>query len=327
MKNYSLVLLFAALAVITYSACDILDPHEPGQLVPRTVDEDPSLPSISVNGTQLHAETFGNPADPMIVVVHGGPGGDYRGLLNFSRFSADGYFVVFYDQRGSGLSKRYGKEAYTIQLVIDDLEAVIKHYRQSPEQKVILMGHSWGAMLATAYINQHPGEISGAILVEPGGFTWSVAKAYIERCRALSVFDETSNDYVYLDQLITGGDHIMLDYKAGLQTAAEYSNGNKIGNPGPVPFWRRGAVFSVAAFDYAEAHPFDFTTDLRAYTTKVLFMYSELNEAYGDAHAAAVSSAYPNVQLVKVAGTGHEIPYFAWDKYYAVAKTYLDAIR
>ncbi len=327
MKNLFLVLLAAAMAAVTYSACDILDPHEPGLLVPKTVDEDPSLPSISVNGTQLHAETFGNPTDPMILVVHGGPGGDYRGLLNFSRFSADGYFVVFYDQRGSGLSKRYDKQIYTIQLVIDDLDAVIRHYRQTPDQKVLLMGFSWGAMLATAYINEHPGEIAGAVLIEPGGFTWDDAKAYTDRTRTLSVFDETSNDYVYVDQIITGSDHIMLDYKAALQAAAEFSPGNKIGNPGPVPFWRRGAVFSIAAFEYAKEHPFDFTTNLRAYATKVLFMYSELNEAYGYAHAAKVSSAYPNVELVEVTGTGHEIPYFAWDKFYPVAKTYLDAIR
>ncbi len=327
MKNFLLVLLAAAMAAVTYSACDILDPREPGQLVPKTVDEDPSLPSISVNGTQLHAETFGNPADPMIVVVHGGPGGDYRGLLNFSRFSADGYFVVFYDQRGSGLSKRYGKEIYTIPLIIEDLDAVIKHYRQNVGQKVFLMGHSWGAMLATAYINEHPGEISGAVLIEPGGLTWDDAKAYTERYRELNVFDETSNDYVYVDQIITGNDHIMLDYKAGLQSAADFAAGNRAGDPGPVPFWRMGAVFSKAAFDYANEHPFDFTTNLRAYTTRVLFVYSELNKVYGDAHAAKVSSAYPNVQLVKINGSGHEIPYFAWDKLHPVATTYLNTIR
>jgi proline iminopeptidase len=55
---------------------------DPGNLVPRTVDQDPSLPSIIVNGTQLHTEAFGNPADPMVVFLHGGPGSDYRNALN-----------------------------------------------------------------------------------------------------------------------------------------------------------------------------------------------------------------------------------------------------
>ena len=220
-------LVAAALVAVTLVACDIVDPNEPGLLVPRTVDEDSSLPSIFVNGTQLHAETFGNPNDPMIVVLHGGPGGDYRSLLNCSKFSEDGFFVVFYDQRGSGLSRRHDKGSYSVQLFIDDLDAVIRHYRQGPNQKVILMGLSWGAMLATAYVNTHPADISGVVLMEPGGFTWHDTEEYIKRVRSMKPFDETSNDYVYLDQILTGDDHNELDYKAGLQSSADFAEGNK----------------------------------------------------------------------------------------------------
>lgn len=327
MKNLFAVLFAAALAAVKFSSCDTIDPNEPGALVPLTVDQDASLPSIFVNGTQLHSETFGNPTDPMIVVLHGGPGGDYRSLLNCSRFSADGYFVVFYDQRGSGLSRRHNKEIYTMQLVIDDLDAVIKYYRRSPDQKVILMGQSWGAMLATAYVNSYPGEVGGVVLVEPGGLTWQDAEEYIKRCRTLELLDETSNDYVYLDQILTGNDYNKLDYKAALQSAADFSKGNKVGNPGPVPFWRKGAMCNSAAFEYARAHPFDFTTNLRQYTTKVLFVYSELNGAYGKAYAQSVSSAYPNVQLAEISGTGHEVPYFGWDRFYPIARAYLNTIQ
>ncbi len=327
MKSIFFVLVAAAVVVITFTSCDILDPNKPGLLVPLTVDEDPSLPSIFVNGTQLHAETFGNPNDPMIVVLHGGPGGDYRALLNCSNLIADGFFLVFYDQRGSGLSKRHNKEVYTsVQLFIDDLDAVIKYYRKSG-QEVILMGHSWGAMLATAYVNQHPDKISGVVLMEPGGFTWSDAKAYMNRFITLSVFNETINDVVYLDQFLTGSDHIKLDYKAALRNALTFAPGNKLGIAGPTPYWRAGAVCNSASARIAEDHPFDFTTNLHQFTTKVLFAYSELNEAYGKAHAEKVSSAYPNVQLVRVNGTGHEIPYFGWDNLYPIAKTYLNSIK
>ena len=76
-------------------------------------------------GCVLSWQSFGDPANPVVIVIHGGPGGDYRSMLNCSRFSADGFFVVFYDQRGSGLSKRHDKEIYTTQLFIDDLDGVI----------------------------------------------------------------------------------------------------------------------------------------------------------------------------------------------------------
>jgi proline iminopeptidase len=113
MKKLFLTFVAVTMVVVTISSCDILKPDDPGLLVSLTVDEDPSLPSIFVNGTQLHSETFGNPNDPMIVMLHGGPGSDYRSLLNCSTFSADGFFVVFYDQRGSGLSRRHNKDVYT----------------------------------------------------------------------------------------------------------------------------------------------------------------------------------------------------------------------
>ena len=327
MKNLFLQLGTLAIAVATFSACEILDPVAPGQLVPRTVDEDPTLPSIAVNGTQLHSETFGDPNNPMIVVLHGGPGGDYRSLLNLSRFSADSFFVVFYDQRGSGLSRRHNKDVYSDRFYVDDLEAVINHYRQKTDQKIILIGQSWGAMLATAYVNIHPSAISGVVLSEPGGFTWSDAKGYINRWRTLSLFDETSNDFVYLDQILTGNDHITLDYRAALQSAAGFAPGNKLGIAGPMPFWRIGAVCNSAMSAYAEANSFDFTQNLKQYTTKILFVYSELNEAYGKSYAEQVSSAYPNVQLVEITGSGHEIPYEGWDKFYPVVKTYLNTIK
>lgn len=327
MKNLFFLLVTVAAAAIL-SSCEILDPNDPGLLVPRTVDEDRSLPSISVNGTQLHSETFGDPNNPMLVVLHGGPGGDYRALLKCSTFSDDGYFVVFYDQRGSGLSKRHDRAAFTsVQLFIDDLDGVINTYRQREDQKVILLGQSWGAMLATAYINEYPGKISGVILSEPGGFTWNDAKEYIERAQSPKMFAETTSDYLYLDQLINGNDHIKLDYKAALQTAANFAEGNKIGQNEPLPFWRHGAICNFTSREIAEKHPFDFTTNLSRYTTEVLFLYSELNEAYGRAHAEHVSSAYPNVQLVEIKGTGHEIPYFGWEKFYPVVKAYLNTVR
>ena len=319
--------LAATILLAFGTGCNTHQLDEPGLLVPKTVDEDPTLPSIFVNGTQLHAETFGNQNDPMIVVLHGGPGTDYRSILNCSRFAADGFFVVFYDQRGAGLSKRHDAGTYFVQLFIDDLDAVINYYRQSPSQKVILMGHSWGAMLATAYINEYPSRVSGAVLMEPGGFTWNDTKEFVKGERKLDAFSELSNDFVYVDQFLTASDHNTLDYKAGLQAVADYSKGNRVGNPGPYPHWRYGAVLSKAAFDYAEAHSFDFTTNLTSFSTKVLFMYSELNQAYGQAHAEMVSSAYPNVQLVEIGGTGHEIPYFGWEKFYPVAKVYLNSIK
>jgi proline iminopeptidase len=286
------------------------------------------LPAIAVNGTLLHAEIFGNPGDPMVVLLHGGPGADYRSLLNARVLADDGYFVIFYDQRGSGLSQRQDKSSYSIQLMMDDLTSVINHYRSSPGQKIFLLGHSWGAMLATAYINSYPTAINGVVLAEPGGFTWDETSDYLSRIKSLSVFNEDSNDALYPDQLLTGKqtEQEVLDYKMAITSAYDSREGNAMGNPGPYPYWRFGSVVQTALFEIASKDGFDWTTNLGQYTTKVLFCYSELNKAYGIEHAQLLSSAYPQVQLEMIHGTGHEILYFGWNNFYPIVKNYLNSL-
>src|SRR5688572_29141984 len=101
----------ALLLSLAVSGCVCAD--DPGNLVPKTVVDDPTLPAIAINGTRLHSEAFGEPTDPIIVVLHGGPGSDYRGLLPLRALAEDGYRVVFWDQRGAGLSQRHAPETIT----------------------------------------------------------------------------------------------------------------------------------------------------------------------------------------------------------------------
>ncbi|TDO98397.1 alpha/beta fold hydrolase [Flavobacterium sp. 245] len=300
-----------------------------GNLVPKTVDQDSSLPSISVNGTQLHAEAFGNPNNPMLIFLHGGPGSDYRNGLNVQQLATDGYYVIFYDQRGSGLSKRHDKKSYSIQLVLDDLTEVIKHYRTSPEQKVFLFGHSWGAMLGTAYVNSYPDKINGLILAEPGGLNKKLLDEYGEMSRKIEIFSEVTSNLLYVDQFLTGKEnqHEILDYKFGIATSFSYAKGNKEGIPGPSPFWRIGTTVLESFTDIAENDGFDFTTNLNQYTTKVLFLYGELNQSYGLNFAQKEAAYFPNAAIEEVKGTGHEMIYFKWENVHPIVMNYLNNLK
>jgi proline iminopeptidase len=325
------IIQFIVLSILFLSSCTkgrLIS--EEGNLVPLTVEKDASLPSININGSKFHAETFGNPANKMLLILHGGPGSDYRYLLNCREFANNGYYVVFYDQRGSGLSKRHNKNEYSIQLMIDDLKAVIAYYKTSSSQKVFLLGHSWGAILATAYINQNSAAITGVVLGEPGGFKWNDIKDYVTRARDFRFTSEALNDASYADQFITGSEnaHAVLDYKLGILGATDAANDNPTGNEAVLPFWRAGAVVNKALFDLGEKEKPDWTTNLNSYTTKVLFAYSERNRAYGLAHAQKVSSAFSNVQLVKINGAGHDFISFptGWANFYPVALNYLNSL-
>lgn len=326
-KMKVLVLLFMLAGL---GSCDKeLVPNEPGNLVPKTVDLDPALPSISVNGTRLHSEAFGNPADPMVVFLHGGPGADYRNGLPVKDLVSHRYYVVFYDQRGSGLSQRHPKDSYSIQVMLDDLTAVITHYRTSPTQKVFLFGHSWGAMLATAYINKYPAAINGVVLAEPGGFDFDQLEEYSKNSRRLNLMDEVTNDVLYPDQFLTGKDneHAILDYKIALSSSFTYAKNNREGIEGPSPFWRNGAAVVKKLFEIAEEEGFDFKNNLGSFSKKVLFLYSENNRAYPLSFAQKLSAAFVNVQLSEVKGTGHEMIWFRWDNVKALTLPYLESLR
>ncbi len=327
--KHSFLMAVAICTIGIFGGCqEELDINEAGNLVPKTVDQDSSLPFISVNNALLHAEAYGPATGPMVVALHGGPGSDYRYLLNCKAFADQGYRVVFYDQRGAGLSQRFPKEYSTMQVAYDDLSAVISHYRNSPTQKVFLLGHSWGAMLASAYINKYPTVIDGAILGEPGGLIWKDVEGYIERSRKFKYFGETLNDAVYADQFLTGkaDQHAILDYKLMMLTSQESS---EIGNEGSLPEWRDGAVTFDAYLKMGDKEKPDWTQNLNSYDKKVLFIYSANNKAYGLSHAQRVSSVFPNVQLFKTENAGHDMLSFptGWNNTYPVMLDYLNTIK
>jgi len=134
--------------------------------VASLVTEDDSLPSVIVDGIELHMRQVDGPADaPTIIVLHGGPGGDFRSLLALNALS-ETHNVVFYDQRGAGLSQRVPAE----QLMLDDYMTELDDVKQlvSPNAPITLVGHSWGAMLATAYLGARADHVQAAVLIEPG---------------------------------------------------------------------------------------------------------------------------------------------------------------
>ena len=319
-------IIYCLVTLIIVTGCQ-KDYNEPGNLVPKTVDEDPALSSINVNGTLLHAETFGNNDSAMVVFLHGGPGADYRNGLNAKGLADEGYFVVFYDQRGTGLSQRHNKDNYTIQTYLDDLSEVIEHYRTSPSQKIFLFGHSWGAMLTAAYINKYPERIAGAIFAEPGGLNKTLLDEYGETSRKLELFSEATNDVLYAEQFLSSKEQAVLDYKLGLQSPFSYVNGNNEGIEGPSPFWRNGAVSLKAMIDISENEGFDFTTNLNAYATKVLFIYGENNKSYGESFALKEASFFPHYEIAKISDTGHEMIYFKWNNVLPVVLPYLNSLK
>jgi proline iminopeptidase len=156
--------------------------------VPRTVRFDASLPYTEINGYKFHTEIFGNPEATPVIVVHGGPGIDYGHLKSLVPLSKD-YRVIFYDQRGAGLSPRVDKRELTMESSLDDLHSFVEHF--SNGRKVKLIGHSWGGMLVVGYLSKHPERVSQAVVVEPGPLNPDAAKVWVDqfnKARSISIW-------------------------------------------------------------------------------------------------------------------------------------------
>jgi len=104
---------------------------------------------------------------PILLWLHGGPGGAERPLFRYFNSDLEHHFVVAYwDQRGAGRS--FDSEADPHQLTVSrhlaDLDVVVDHLRQTLGQaKVVIVGHSWGSMLGLLYSQQHPEKVSAYI--------------------------------------------------------------------------------------------------------------------------------------------------------------------
>ena len=308
-----------ALFTLLFSSCEKEKfIEEDGNLVPKTVDQDPSIPAISINGAKLHAQAFGPVDSTLIIVLHGGPGANFKYLLNCKSLADKGYRVVFYDQRGSGLSERFNKEWYLNlgenaieEAFYKDLNGVIDHYKTHTSQKVVFLTQSWGSMFATGFAGKYPNTVQGLILAEPGGFKWDDVMKYVRNSRSFSYWSEALNDATYLDQFITGKEnqHNILDYKMGLISSSNSIIGDFKSNLGANGLYyknvRNGAVIQVAMFEIGKKYNVDFSEGISQFNNKVLFFYSSNNKAYPDSWAEKISSAFINKELVKVNGVGH----------------------
>lgn len=283
--------------------------------VARLVTDDPTLPSETIAGVQLHMRVHGGPADaPVIIVLHGGPGGDFRSLEALANFS-DEFTVVFYDQRGAGLSERVPAESLTLEGHLAELTAIVAAV--SPHAPPILIGHSWGAMLATAYLGQNPDGAQAAVLIEPG---------YLDAA-GFAEWQTESQQYLsgytyWREALLTGfrAQHVegpdeaaqndfLIGHMVGVFTNHP-DNPYHCGDEYTAPSWRYGSL-SSDTWGVAQMADFErFTAGARAFAGPVLLMAGECNSWTGPALQERHQGFFHSADLSVIADAGHDV---IWD--------------
>lgn len=118
---------------------------------------------LSLDDARLFYEIVGN-GDPLIV-VHGGPGLDHAYLQPGLDALGTRHTVIYYDQRGTGRSAaELTPEAINFDAFVDDIDAL----RQAlGYERVSVLGHSFGALIALQYALRYPESLRALILMNP----------------------------------------------------------------------------------------------------------------------------------------------------------------
>jgi proline iminopeptidase len=145
---------------------------------------------IAVNGAELYVREVGQGIP--VIVLHGGPDFDSSYLLPEMDRLGDKFHLIYYDQRGRGRSaERVRPEDVTLESEMADLDAVREHFHL---EKVALLGHSWGTVLALEYALRYPERVSRLVLMDPApASTADVVRFRDERAQKWPVLMELKN--------------------------------------------------------------------------------------------------------------------------------------
>jgi proline iminopeptidase len=99
---------------------------------------------------------------PVAFLVHGGPGADHTGFKPAFSPLSQRMQLVYFDHRGQGRSARGQKETYTLDNNVEDMEALRQYLGL---EKIVVIGASYGGMVALTYASRYPQNVSHLIAI------------------------------------------------------------------------------------------------------------------------------------------------------------------
>ena len=123
--------------------------------------------SLKYDNGFLYYHEYGSKNLPAVIVLTGGPGNTYNQLEEMAIKMSPKFRCILLEQRGTGKSipKPFDSTTVNINLVTKDLKTLIDNLKL---KKSVLLGHSWGGMLAMNFAAEYPKNVKQLILIGPG---------------------------------------------------------------------------------------------------------------------------------------------------------------
>jgi len=263
---------------------------------------------INVNGVELCTESFGDPADPPILLVMGFGGSMLWWQEGFCRLLAGhGRLVIRYDQRDTGKSTTYepGRPGYTGGDLLADAVAVLDGYRLAAAH---LVGVSAGGALVQLLALDFPSRVRSLVLIStspatPGDRSLPPPTATFGQFVRSATVDWSDADSV-IDYLVAYARVL-----AGEERRFEEAEVSDL--------VRRDAE---RARDFAALQNHELLEDddkprrpLSSIQAPTLVIHGTADPMFPLPHGEALASEIPSARLLRLEGAGHGVQRADWD--------------
>ena len=123
--------------------------------------------SLKYDNGFLHYHEYGSKNLPPIIILTGGPGNSYNQLEGLAESLSPKFRSILLEQRGTGKSIPFPIDSTTVNVnaVTKDIKTLMDSLKI---KKSIILGHSWGGMLAMNFASKFPNSVNHLILIAPG---------------------------------------------------------------------------------------------------------------------------------------------------------------
>ncbi|WP_019867770.1 alpha/beta fold hydrolase [Methylovulum miyakonense] len=136
-----------------------------GRMIPGSIA---TMETLAIGGVPQSVWFRGvSQANPILILLHGGPGISESALFrHFNPALEQHFLVVYWEQRGAGRSYHADipPESMTISRFVSDLDELVAQVtHRFGQDKVVLLGHSWGSALGVIYTARHPQKVAAYV--------------------------------------------------------------------------------------------------------------------------------------------------------------------
>ena len=165
-----------------------------------TQENEPGDHNVPANGMNFHYLEWGQPGNPLIVMLHGGS--QQAHSWDFVSLPlSEHYHIIALDQRGHGDSDWASDGDYTVEAHQRDIDGFVAALGLSDFH---LIGHSMGGRNSYVWASRHPGVLKSLVIVDTGPVAQSRGRNRIQNFRELPDELDTFEEFADRVQEYTG---------------------------------------------------------------------------------------------------------------------------